>query len=127
MKRKRLLIAGAIGLVIAVAIAIAIAAAIYLSPKWSELSFEAVVQETVTQPDGEVRLIVRRTTEIYANPLNALSISKSTLLFGKDGKEVSIESLHPENVVQVTLKNSFVEETPFYYPTVYEIRMLETN
>lgn len=38
------------------------------SPKWSQRSFEAVVKETVTQPDGETRLIVERTTEIYGKP-----------------------------------------------------------
>ena len=43
--------------------------------KWSKLSFEAIVQEVVTQPDGETRLIVERTTEVYGNPLNSLSIS----------------------------------------------------
>ncbi|MFR0985730.1 MAG: hypothetical protein ACLSFZ_03520 [Frisingicoccus sp.] len=30
----------------------------YQSPKWSRLSFEAIVQKTITQPDGEVRLSV---------------------------------------------------------------------
>ena len=27
--------------------------------------------------------------------------------------------------VKVTLKDAFTEETPFYYPTVYEIEVLE--
>ena len=60
MNRKRLII---IGTVLAV-IAIVAMLAITQSPKWSQLSFEAIVQETITQPDGEVRLIVERTTEI---------------------------------------------------------------
>lgn len=30
----------------------------------------AVVQETVTQSDGEIRLIVERITEIYGSPFN---------------------------------------------------------
>lgn len=94
------------------------------SPKWSQLSFEAVVQETVIQPDGEVRLIVERTTEIYGSPMNSLGISESTVLVDTSGNPISIEAIQPGDTVKVTLKNAFNEETPFYYPTVYEIKTL---
>ncbi len=93
-------------------------------PKWSEKSFEAVVQETVTTPDGETRLIVERTTEIYGNPLNSLHIGEETKLLDIDGKALSIEDLQPGMKVKVTLKDSFTEETPIYYPIVYEIKAL---
>ena len=94
-------------------------------PKWSEKSFEAIVQETVTMPDGETRLIVERTTEIYVNPLNSLHIGEKTKLFDTDGNIISVEDLQPGIKVKVTLKDAFTEETPFYYPTVYEIEVLE--
>lgn len=94
-------------------------------PKWSEKSFEAVVQETVTMPDGETRLIVERTTEIYVNPLNSLHIGEETKLLDTDGKTISVEDLQYGIKVKVTLKDAFTEETPFYYPTVYEIEVLE--
>lgn len=94
-------------------------------PKWSEKSFEAIVQETVTMPDGETRLIVERTTEIYGNPLNSLHIGEKTKLFDTDGNIISVEDLQPGIKVKVTLKDAFTEETPFYYPTVYEIEVLE--
>ena len=86
-------------IIIAVLAVIVIAAVIMIAQpfKWSEKSFEAVVQETVTQSDGEIRLIVERTTEIYGD---------------QQGDTVS-----------VTLKDSFTEETPFYYPVVYEIKL----
>ncbi len=93
-------------------------------PKWSEKGFEAVVQETVTTPDGETRLIVERTTEIYGNPLNSLHIGEETKLLDIDGKALSIEDLQPGMKVKVTLKDSFTEETPIYYPIVYEIKAL---
>ena len=94
-------------------------------PKWSEKSFEAIVQETVTMPDGETRLIVERTTEIYGNPLNSLHIGEKTKLFDTDGNIISVEDLQPGIKVKVTLKDAFTEETPFYYPTVYEIAIIE--
>ena len=94
-------------------------------PKWSEKSFEAIVQETVTMPDGETRLIVERTTEIYGNPLNSLHIGEETKLLDTDGKTISVEDLQYGIKVKVTLKDAFTEETPFYYPTVYEIEVLE--
>ena len=121
MRKKRLIITGSIMLLIAVAVL----AVSHSVPKWSELSFEAVVQETVIQPDGEIRLIVQRTTEIYANPLNSLHIVEETVLCDANGVEMQIEDFLPGNVVKVTCENAFVEETPFYYPTVYEIRVID--
>lgn len=97
------------------------------SSKWSEKSFEAVIQEVVTQTDGEVRLIVERKTEIYGNPMNSLGISKDTKLLNSNGSAISITDFEQGNFVRVTLKEAFTEETPFYYPTVYEIRIIDTD
>jgi len=41
-----------------------------------------------------------------------------------DGKTLSIEDLQPGTKVKVILKDSFTEETPIYYPIVYEIKEL---
>ncbi len=120
MNRKRLII---IGIVLAV-IAIFVVLAITQSPKWSQISYDAIVQETITQPDGEVRLIVERTTEIYDSPMNSLGISESTALVDANENPISIEDIQPGDVVKVTLKNAFNEEKPFYYPTVYEIKLI---
>ena len=80
MKRKKTVIFGCIILIVAVC-----AIGLFTqSPKWSQRSFEAVVKETVTQPDGETRIIVERTTEIYGNPANSLGISKDTKLLDAD-------------------------------------------
>ena len=45
-------------------------------------------KETVTQPDGETRLIVERTTEIYGNPVNSLGINQDTKLLDSAGKNI---------------------------------------
>ena len=60
MKNKKYIIIAVLA-VIVIAVVIVIAQPF----KWSEKSFEAVVQETVTQSDGEIRLIVERTTEMF--------------------------------------------------------------
>lgn len=120
MKKKKLMIIGVIAvLLIAVGIT-----AVSQSSKMSEKSFDAVVQEIVTQPDGEVRLIVERTAEIYGDTINSLGISKDTKLLNADGKEISIKVFKQGNTVTVKLKDAFTEETPFYYPTVYEIKLI---
>lgn len=113
-----------IGMMIIMVIVVGVLA-ISQSPRWSEKSFEAVVQETVTQSDGEIRLIVERTTEIYGSPVNSLGISEDTKLLGKGGEELSIIDFKQGNVVKVTLKDAFTEETPYYYPTVYEVKIVE--
>lgn len=123
MKKKRLMI---VGIMAALVIVIG-AMAMNQSPRWSEKSFEAIVQETVMQPDGEIRLIVERTTEIYGNPVNSLGISEDTKLLGKNGKELSINDFQQGNAVTVTLKDAFTEETPYYYPTVYEIKIIDAD
>lgn len=123
MKKKRLMIVG----IMAALVIIIGAMAINQSPRWSEKSFEAIVQETVMQPDGEIRLIVERTTQIYGNPVNSLGISEDTKLLGKNGKELSINDFQQENAVTVTLKDAFTEETPYYYPTVYEIKIIDAD
>ena len=56
MKKKKIIIIGVIAVLI---IAIVGIIAVSQSSKMSERSFDAVVQEIVTQPDGEVRMIVR--------------------------------------------------------------------
>ena len=113
-KKKTMIILAAIAAVVIVAIVV-----ISQSSNWSTLSYEAVVQETVTMSDGEIRLIVERTTEIYGNPLNSLHIGEETELLDIDGNKISVEDLQPGIKVKVTLKDSFTEETPFYYPIVY--------
>ena len=77
--------------------------------------------------DWEIRLIVERTTEIYGNPLNSLHISEDTKLLDMDGSTISVEDLKPGYKVKVTLKDSFTEETPYYYPIVYEIVLIDVN
>lgn len=122
MGKKRLIIMSTLIFVVVVAVA-----AINLSPKWSEKTFEAVVKEKIIQPDGEVRFIVQRITEVYANPLNSLHIDENTVLVGVDGKIVSVENFQEGDIVSVTLKDSFVEEVPFYYPMVYEVKVIGTD
>lgn len=114
-------------IIIAVVTVIIVAAAIMITQpfKWSEKSFEAVVQETVTQSDGEIRLIVERTTEIYGSPVNSLGISAETKLLNANGEEIAIGDFRQGDTVSVTLKDAFTEETPFYYPVVYEIKLVK--
>ena len=120
MKKKKLMIIGVIAVLI---IAIVGIVTVSQSSKMSEKSFDAVVQEVVTQSDGEVRLIVERKTEIYGDPVNSLGISKDTKLFDANGNEISVNDLKQSSKVTVNLKDAFIEETPFYYPTVYEIKL----
>lgn len=120
MKKKKLMIISVIAVLI---IAIVGIVTVSQSSKMSEKSFDAVVQEVVTQSDGEVRLIVERKTEIYGDPVNSLGISKDTKLFDANGNEISVNDLKQSSKVTVKLKDAFIEETPFYYPTVYEIKL----
>ncbi len=122
MKKKKIIIIGVIAVLI---IAIVGIIAVSQSSKMSERSFDAVVQEIVTQPDGEVRMIVERTTEIYGAPVNSLGISKDTKLLDANGNEISINDFQQGSKVTVNLKDAFIEETPFYYPTVYEIKIID--
>lgn len=118
MKKKKSII------IVIVSVIIVAAAIMITNPfKWSEKSFEAIVQEIVTQPDGEIRLIVERTTEIYGEPLNSLGISEETKLMDANGEKLAIGDFQQGDSVSVTLKDSFTEETPFYYPVVYEIKL----
>lgn len=120
MKNKKYII------IVVIAVIIVAAAIMITQPfKWSEKSFEAVVQETVTQSDGEIRLIVERTTEIYGDPMNSLGISEETKLLNANGEEIVIGDFQQGNTVSVTLKDAFTEETPFYYPVVYEIKLVK--
>lgn len=122
MKKKKIMIIGVIAVLI---IAIVGITAVSQSSKMSERSFDAVVQEIATQPDGEVCLIVERTTEIYGDPVNSLGISEDTKLLDADGKEISVKDFQQGSKVTVNLKDAFIEETPFYYPTVYEIKIID--
>ena len=119
MKKNKIIFVG-----IVVLLVVAVIALLTSIPKWSEKSFEAVVQETVTMPDGENRLIVERTTEIYGNPFNSLHIGEETKLLDTDGKTISVEELQPGAKVKVSLKDAFTEEIPFYYPMVYEVKKI---
>ena len=121
-KKKTMIILATIATVIIVTVVV-----ISQSPKWSNLSYEAVVQETITMSDGEIRLIVERTSEIYGNPINSLHIGEKTKLLGPDDEIISITDFKPGNAIEVTLKDAFTEEIPFYYPTVYEIKMIESG
>lgn len=118
--RKKMIAVGAGALLLVAVISLFVSI-----PNWSVKSFEAVVRETVIMPDNETRLIVERITEIYGNPLNSLHIGEQTKLLDMDGKTISVEDLQPGIVIKVTLKDAFTEETPFYYPTIYKIEMLE--
>lgn len=120
MKKKKFVIIGAIAVLIIVIVGIV---AVSQSSKMSEKSFDAIVQEVVIQPDGEVRLIVERTTEIYGDPVNSLGISKDTKLLDLDGNKISVNDFKQGSKVTVKLKDAFIEETPFYYPIVYEIKL----
>lgn len=122
MRRKKRMV---MGIMIILAVIVVGVTVVSQSPRWSEKSFEAIVQETVTQPDGEIRLVIERTTEVYGSPINSLGISEDTKLLGKDGEKLSIDDFQQGNAVTVKLKDAFTEETPYYYPTVYEIKMME--
>ena len=121
MKKKKTVIAA----IVAVAVVAVVVAT--QSSNWSTLSYEAVVQETVFMQDGEIRLIVKRTTNIHASPLNSLRIKEQTKLMDADGQPISVYDLRPGIKVSVALKDAFTEEMPFYYPTVYEIKIIEKD
>lgn len=123
MKKKKLII---IGVVLFVTIIVAVITINQVS-KWSEMSFEAIVQETVTQSDGEIRLIVERTTEIYGSPFNSLLISDSTKLVDEEDNIISITDFSRGDTVMVVLKDSFDEELIFYYLTVYQVRLISSE
>ena len=121
MRRKKRIVIGIMIILAAIVVGVTVVSQF---PRWSEKSFEAIVKETVIQPDGEIRLVIERTTEVYGSPVNSLGISEDTKLLGKDGEELSIDDFQQGNVVTVKLKDAFTEETPYYYPTVYEIKMM---
>ena len=52
MKKKKIMILGVMVILTVIVIG---EMAVCQSPRWSEKSFDATVQEIVTQPDGEVR------------------------------------------------------------------------
>ena len=123
MRKKKWIIIGAILFVSIIVVVIAISQA----PRWSKLSFKAIVQEIVTQPDGEIRIIVERTTEIYGNPLNSLSIKDSTELVDESDNKIPITDFNQGDTVMVVLENAFDEESIFYYPTVYKVKLISTE
>ena len=94
MRKKKRMVMGIMIIVAAIVVCVTV---VSQSPRWSEKSFEAIVQETVTQPDGEIRLVIERTTEVYGSPVNSLGISGDTKLLGKDGEELSIDDFQQGN------------------------------
>ena len=56
--------------------------------------------------------------------MNSLGISEETKLFNANGEEIEISDFQQGDSVKVTLKDAFTEETPFYYPIVYEIKLI---
>lgn len=120
MKKKKFILLG-------IAIVIVIISFLIMNPpsQWSQKTFDAVVEEIVEQPNTETRMIVERTTEIYGNPRNSLGITTDTKLLDSQGKEISISDFQKGDLVRIQLKDAFTEETPFYYPIVYEIKMTD--
>lgn len=106
MKKKKWIIIGIIVILVFLVCGIIL---VSQSPKWSEMSFEAIVKETVIQPDGESRLIVERTTEIYSNPINSLGISENTKLFDADGNEIIISNYQCYNQLNNGIKRKRAE------------------
>ncbi len=123
LKRKNAIIVS----IIIIAVAAAIGVVLAQSSQWSRISFEAVVKEIVTQPDGEVRLLVERRTNVYGSPLNSLGISRDTKLLNAEGRSISPKDIRPGSFVKITAKDAFTEETPVYYPVVYEIRVTSSD
>lgn len=111
-----------IGVITALIIAIVGITAVSQSSKMSERSFDAVVQEIVTQPDGEVRLIVERTTEIYGDPVNSLGISEDTKLLDADGNEISVNDFKQGSKVAVNLKDPSSKKHRFIIPMFMKSR-----
>jgi len=120
--KKRIIISCIIILIALIAVA-----AIVLPGTWSKRSFEAIVQESATQPDGITRLTVEKITEIYGTPLCALLISENTKILDGNGNKMSVQDIQPGYTVMVTLKDSSVEGNPTYYPTVYEIKVIKQD
>lgn len=117
MKKKQIIC------IAAALIAAAGVAMVCQAPKWSEKTFKAIVEKVDRRAGGEIRLIVRRTTEIYGDPVNSLCIGSDTKLLDANSEKISPGDFLQGDTVIVTLKDSFIEETPFYYPTVYEIKI----
>jgi len=120
--KKRFIIIGIAVLIVIIAVAV-----IILPPTWSKGSFEAVVQESVTEQGGVTSLTVEKTTEVYGDPLCALHISESTKIFDDNGNEISVRDIQPGYTVRVTLENSSVEGNPTYYPIVFEIKVIRRD
>ena len=68
-----------------------------------------------------------RTTEIYGSPFNSLLISDSTKLVDEEDNIISITDFSRGDTVMVVLKDSFDEELIFYYPTVYQVRLISSE
>ena len=47
-----------------------------------------------------------------------------TKLLDHEGKQIGLEAFASGSKVRVTLEDSFVEESPFYYPSVHEVQLL---
>ena len=77
--------------------------------------------------DGRDLELTAREFEILQYLANSLGISKDTKLLDADGKNISAKDIPSGSSVKVTVKDAFNEETPFYYPVVYEIRLIDSG
>lgn len=121
--RKKVVIAIVIIAVLLVGVG-ALFAVTELPNMMSTRSFEAVVQESAAQQGAIFSLTVQKTTEVYGDPICALHIGDETKLIGADGESISVTDIPPGATVKATLRDSFVEGDPIYYPDVFEIKVL---
>lgn len=77
--------------------------------------------------DGRDLELTAREFEILQYLANSLGISKDTKLLDADGKNISAKDIPSGSSVKVTVKDAFNEGTPFYYPVVYEIRLIDSG
>lgn len=109
---------------IVASVSIIVVAVTIASGTWSNISFEAVVQERATEQDGIMNLIVEIATEGFIDPLCSLHISENTKILDESGNRILVRDIQVGYTVKVKLKNSSIEGNPTYYPTVFEVKVL---
>lgn len=91
-----------------------------------ERLYERIWGEDSFGCDNTMMVHIRHLREkIEDNPMNSLGISDDTKLLNASGEKIAITDFNPGDAISVTLKDSFTEETPFYYPVVYEIKLID--